>query len=130
MDRKIIIRYWAPLFLFLVSVVEVYADIPDTDSGSGNSSACDPKEQLCNPLKVQTIEGFLSAILQVLVVFATPIVVFYIMYAGYLFVTARGDTSKIEDARRALLWAVVGGVIILGASVIATVIKGTVAGIT
>lgn len=48
------------------------------------------------------------------------------MYAGYLFVIAQGNPSKIEEARSALLWAVVGGVIVLGANVIYGVINGTI----
>ena len=48
------------------------------------------------------------------------------MYAGFLFVTARGDAAQISTARKALLWAVVGGVIALGAKLIIEVIQGTV----
>lgn len=122
-DMKRLIPYTIPFVLFSVSVLRAYAQ-----SGGGNSSAC-PDGRLCNPLKIGTIDGFLVAIIQILVVFATPIIVLFIMYAGYLFVTAQGDTGKLEDAKRALLWSVVGGVIVLGAELIAQVIKGTVTGL-
>jgi len=84
--------------------------------------------ELKNPLKSQSIEEFLLKIIDVLLVFALPIIVLYIMYAGYLFVTAQGDSGQISTARSALLWAVVGGVIVLGARVIVAVIQGTIQG--
>lgn len=82
--------------------------------------------KLENPLKVGSIEAFLLAIIDVILVFALPIIIFFIMYAGFLFTTARGDMSQIEKAKGALLWSVVGGVIVLGAKLIVTVIQGTV----
>lgn len=82
--------------------------------------------KLSNPLQSQSIEEFILKIIDVLLVFATPIIMLYIMYAGYLFVTARGDSGQISTARSALLWAVVGGVIVLGARVIIAVIQGTI----
>lgn len=92
---------------------------------SGNSSSGD-KKLLANPLKSRSIEEFILKIIDVLLVFALPIIVLYIMYAGYLFVTAQGDSGQISTARSALLWAVVGGVIVLGARVIVAVIQGTI----
>jgi len=94
---------------------------------SGNSSSGD-KRLLANPLKSRSIEEFILKIIDVLLVFALPIIVLYIMYAGYLFVTAQGDSGQISTARSALLWAVVGGVIVLGARVIVAVIQGTIQG--
>lgn len=109
-----------PLIVGLLRGTSVFAQ-----SSGFDSSKC-PPGQLCNPLKSQSIGEFLNKILDVLLVFALPIIVFFIMYAGFLFVTARGDTGQIEKARTALLWSVVGGVIVLGAKVISAVIQGTV----
>lgn len=81
---------------------------------------------LGNPLASNTIEGFLLQIIDILLIFALPIIVFFIMYAGFLYVTARGDVEQIKKARTALTWSVVGGVIVLGAKVLIEVIKGTI----
>jgi hypothetical protein len=81
---------------------------------------------LTNPLKEATIEGFLISIIDVLLVFAVPVIIYFIMYGGFKLVTARGDTSQIEEGRNAITWAVVGGVIVLGAKLIITVIRGTI----
>jgi hypothetical protein len=82
--------------------------------------------ELINPIEADSISEFLVAIVDVLLIFATPLIVIYIMYAGFKFVTAQGNPSEIESARTALLWAVVGGVIVLGAKLILEVIQGTI----
>lgn len=81
---------------------------------------------LINVIKAPDIQTFLKKVIDVLLVFAVPLIILFIMYAGYLFVIAQGNPSKIEEARSALLWAVVGGVIVLGANVIYGVINGTI----
>ncbi len=97
-------------------------------SGSGGTSGSGSGEigELVNPLKVKTIDDFLFKLIDVILVFATPIIILFIMYAGYLFVTAAGNAEQISSARTALLWSVVGGVIVLGAKLISDVIKGTI----
>ncbi len=127
--------------IFIMTVPLVYA----VDGGSGTntggggqnsggggtvppatSGQAGDKVGLINPLKATSISEFLVAIVDVLLIFATPIIVIYIMYAGFKFVTAQGNPSEIESARTALLWAVVGGVIVLGAKLIIEVIQGTI----
>lgn len=81
---------------------------------------------LQNPLGNQSLIGFLESILDVIMIFAVPIIVFFIIYAGFLYVTASGNPAKISTAHMALLFAVIGGVIILGARVILAVISGTI----
>jgi len=93
---------------------------------NGNSSKGCLPGQLCNPLKSTSISQFIGKIIDILLIFAQPIIVLFIMYSGYLFVTAQGNSEQISSARTALLWSVVGGVIVLGARVIIQVIEGTV----
>jgi len=92
---------------------------PSDPTGCGNG-------ELCNPLKSTSITDFLLTIIEVILIFAIPIVVLFIMYAGFLYVTSQGDEAKIKKAHSALTWAIVGGVIILGANLIIKVIQGTV----
>ena len=81
---------------------------------------------LQNPLGNQSLIGFFESILDVIMIFAVPIIVFFIIYAGFLYVTAQGNESKVSTAHMALLYSVIGGVIILGARVILAVISGTI----
>jgi len=85
-----------------------------------------PPITLKNPLKVNSIAEFLELVLKIVTLFALPIIIFFIIYAGFLFVTAQGKPDQITKARNALLYSVVGGVIILGAHLLLAVIQGTV----
>ncbi len=58
--------------------------------------------------------------------FAIPFVVFFIIYAGFLYVTARGNPGTIEQAHKALLYAIIGGLLIFGARAILAIITNTV----
>jgi len=79
-----------------------------------------------NPLAVGTIQGLFQAIIDIVMVFAVPIIVFFIVYAGFLYVTARGNVDQIGKAHKALLYALIGGLLILGANVLIDVVAGTV----
>ena len=79
--------------------------------------------QLINPLGSESITEFFLQLLQIILIFAVPIIVFFIIYAGFLYVTARGNQEQVSKATRALGYAILGGVIILGAQVILTVIQ-------
>jgi type IV secretory pathway VirB2 component (pilin) len=49
-----------------------------------------------------------------------------VILAGFMFVTAHGDEEKIKTAKKILLYAVIGMVILLGARMISEVIINTV----
>ena len=68
----------------------------------------------------------LFAILEILLIIAVPIIIIFIVYAGFLYVTAQGNANKIQDANRALTYALIGGAIVLGARVIGAIIQATV----
>jgi hypothetical protein len=54
------------------------------------------------------------------------VVVFFIIYSGYKFVTARGNQAEVTKAKDIFFATVIGGAILLGADVIATVVVNTV----
>lgn len=83
--------------------------------------------QLLNPLGANgTLPGLLMSILAFVVRIGTFVVIFMLVYVGYLFVAARGAPAKIAEAKSALLWTVVGALILLGAQAIAAGIQATV----
>jgi len=86
--------------------------------------------QLQNPLRMNDLVSVIVAIADILLILAVPIIIIFIVYAGFLYVTAQGNTTKIQDAHRALLYALIGGAIILGAKVISAIIANTVGSIT
>jgi hypothetical protein len=74
----------------------------------------------------KTIPEIFRAILDIIMVFAIPIILFFIVWAGFLYVKASGNPDKISQAHNALLYALIGGLIILGANVILAVITNTI----
>lgn len=117
------------LILFLP--LYIYA-APSQGTGQGSqgtgqaSQGVSPGVTLKNPLGNKDLMTFLQDILDVIMIFAVPLIVFMIIYAGFLFVMDRGSEKTLAQAKRALLYAVIGGVIILGAQAILTVVQGTV----
>lgn len=90
------------------------------------SSRIASAEPYPNPLgDVNTIPDFLSLVLQGLSMLLLPLVVIFIIYAGYLFVTAQGEERKIQKARTALLWTLIGAGVILGAQIMANILSDT-----
>lgn len=79
-----------------------------------------------NYLKVNSITDLLESILAIIVVLATPIVIFFIIYSGFLYVTAQGDPEQIKTAKRSLLYSIIGGLLVLGAFAIGQIVKDTV----
>ena len=76
--------------------------------------------------RIGSIESLLTTILNALLVIAVPIIVFFIIFAGFKYVTARGNPEEIKTATRMLTYAIIGGVLILGGVAIAEIIKGIV----
>lgn len=82
--------------------------------------------QITNPLAFDTLEDFFVALLDVIIIIATPIVVVMIVYSGFLFVTAAGNVEKLGRAKKTFIYALLGALILLGAQAISLGIEGTV----
>ena len=84
-------------------------------------------EAFPNPLGATTgFDVLLQRILQAVVTIATPFIVLMIIFAGFQIVTAGGNEDKLSKGRQTLLWTLVGGLIVLGAQALATLIGNTV----
>ncbi len=79
-----------------------------------------------NPLGYNTIEQFLTAVLGAVVVIAFPFIVLFLVYAGFLFVSAQGNEEKLSTAKKVFMWTIVGGLLVLGAQVLSYAIQGTI----
>jgi len=83
-------------------------------------------KKFLNPLAFPNITELMQAILNMVIVISTPIVVLFIIYAGFLYVTAQGNPEKLQIANRALVYGVIGGVIIIGSVAILQIVQNTV----
>lgn len=97
-----------------------------TDNQQSTIDTCDPALTLCNPIKVSTFADFIATVLNIVFVVGVPIVAFFLIYSGFLFVIARGNEEALATAKRNFLFTVIGAALLLGAWVLANAIAGTV----
>lgn len=80
-----------------------------------------------NPLpKVDSLNGLIKSLLNLVVMIGIPIVTLAIIYVGFLFVLAQGNSEKLKAAKQALLTTLIGAALILGSWVLAQAINETV----
>lgn len=86
---------------------------------------------LTNPLgdKINNIPDFIQTLLIGVIKIGIPIVALAIIYCGFLFVSARGNSEKLGKAKDALLYTLIGAAILLGSWAIAQLISNTVIGL-
>lgn len=77
-----------------------------------------------------TLEKLLMNIIRVIIYVMTPIITLMVVYTGFLFVMAQGNPGKLSEARTALMWCLIGAVIVLGAFGISMAIKSTITSVT
>ena len=92
-------------------------------------SPSDNSEGLQNPIQFNSISEFLEAFLEVVIQVGAPLVVLAIIYSGFLFVRAQGKPEDLQKAKGAFFWTIIGALLILGASVILALLKGTTEGL-
>lgn len=83
-----------------------------------------------NPINVSDLSAFVAKVLGIILKIAIPIVAAFIIYSGLMFVLARGNSEKLEKAKTRLLYTLIGAGVLLGAWMIATVIKSTIEALT
>ncbi len=82
---------------------------------------------LKNPLGgINTLPELIVAILKVVIAVGFPVLVLMIVYVGFLFITAQGDTTKLDKAKTGFTWTVIGGAVLLGALAIAELLRATI----
>ncbi len=86
--------------------------------------------QIENPLKFNSIPLFISNLLSYIVRVGGVIATLGFIWAGFLYVRARGNETELETAKKALLNTIYGTALLLGAQIIGTIIKGTIESVT
>jgi len=82
---------------------------------------------LKNPLGgIPNVQTLFQSVMIAFITISIPFVVFFTIFAGFQYVTAQGNPEKIKAASKALMYAIIGGVIIVGAIAITTIVGNTV----
>ena len=110
------------VFMFSLLLPVVFIGAATTNPGVNVDA------KIANPLGggIDTIPKFIEAIINIVLIVGIPLLVLAIIYAGFLFVKAQGNSGELEIAKRTLLYTVIGGALLLGAFVIANAIGKTV----
>ena len=82
--------------------------------------------KITNPIKANTINDFIKQILVGVLKIGIPIIALAIIYSGFLFVSARGNSKELETAKKALMYSLIGAAILLGSWAIAQIISETI----
>ena len=105
---------------------EVCPNLPPNNNPNNPSPNTNPGTTLINPLKANSLQEFLTGILDLIIRIGAIVVILMLVYVGFMFVSARGEPGKLTTAREALLWTIVGALILLGAKAIQIGIENTV----
>lgn len=99
-----------------------------TGKSLGPGEPCQTKSDafLPNPLSSCSFSQLVASIADLAVKIGIPIAVIFIIYSGLLFVTARGSEDKLKTAKTSITWAIIGTAILVGAKIIAEVLKSTI----
>ncbi len=94
-------------------------------SGGGDDNLCNGG--ICNPLgETNDLGALILKIVEGIAQVGYYLVVLFVIYSGFKFVAARGNDAKLKDAKQTFLFTVIGAAILLGATLLANVISGTV----
>jgi hypothetical protein len=127
---------------FLISPVVVLGQVTGgnpTGSGTGGTgtgsttggnpignSTSTSSARINNPIGVDNLQDFIKALLDGVLRIAIPIIVLAIIYSGFLFVKARGNSTELETAKNALMYTLIGAAVLLGSWAIAQIVADTV----
>ena len=108
---------------------------PGSDLNLSNipkTTAPSPAIPLQNPLKKEfsSLPAFFKALLDIVIQIAVPIATLFMIYAGFLLVTAGGDETKVTAAKKTFLWTAVGTVVLLGSWLLFQILLNTIEGVT
>jgi hypothetical protein len=75
---------------------------------------------------INSLPEFIMNVLKIAVQIGVPVAAMFIIWSGFLFLTAQGNESQLTKAKNAFVWAVIGMAILLGAWILAKAIEATV----
>lgn len=104
--------------ILILATVSVFAFVTDAQT-----IGCNPAVEICNPIQSNTFADLMAKIADIAAKIGLPLVVVFIIYAGFLFVSARGDEEQLKKAKTTFFWAVIGALLVVGAFAISLAIE-------
>ena len=75
---------------------------------------------------ITSLPEFIKSILDIVMKIGIPVGTIFIIWSGFLFVTAEGNPAALTKAKSALFWSCIGLGVLLGSWLIANAIVGTI----
>lgn len=139
MKSKVVQALGFGLGLFMiVSPALVFAAAGAPDRGSSGEPAGAPDRgasgavtrdlTLKNPLgeSITSLSTLVKKLINVLMQIGLVVIVIAFLWAGFKYVSAFGDETKVKDAHKIFKYTVIGAAVLMGAQVIAQAIEATV----
>ncbi len=90
------------------------------------ANASEVKTGITNPIKVDGLTGLIRIVLSDIVSpVLTILAVLFLMYSGFLFVSAQGNEQQLTKAKEVLKWTLIGLFVLISANVFAEIIQNT-----
>lgn len=93
----------------------------DSDTGF-----CYSNKGLVNLLKFNSVPELINGILELMVRIGSILLVFFLVLTGFKFVAAQGNPEAVSQARTALMWVLIGGLILVAAQALSLVIGAAI----
>jgi len=108
-----------------VNVVNTPIQPPTTPVNVVNTSGQSQTFTIANPLKVDSIGGLVSLAVEIFTYIVILFGVLMLVWVGFQYILARGNTERMKELSKWLTWIVVGIAIVIGARVMVQVIINT-----
>lgn len=82
--------------------------------------------QLQNPIKFDSFDDLLLAIIDSIIILSIPLVVLVLVWTGFKFVSESSSPEKLNANKNRLIWIFVGLFLLLSAKGVIEIIKNTV----
>jgi len=119
---------YSHIIILIILMIPILFVSAEGGTGDGGGTSTNVTVKIENPLDsgIETLPDFIEAVIKIVLIVGIPIVALAIIYTGFLFVSAQGNPEKLTKAKKALVYTLIGAVLLLGAFVIANAISETV----
>ncbi|KKU04451.1 hypothetical protein A2W57_00120 [Candidatus Giovannonibacteria bacterium RIFCSPHIGHO2_02_43_16] len=91
--------------------------------GGGNTNQPSGGSAITNPIQSNTFGELMAKIADAAAKIGLPLVAVFMIYAGFLFVSARGNEEQLTKAKTTFFWTIIGALLVVGAFAISLAIK-------
>lgn len=100
---------------FLGSIAQLSPTVVSAQGGGTSGT-------IKNPIDAKDFLELVEAVARAITAIGIPLVAIFLVWAGFLFVTAQGSEEQLKRAKTTFFWALVGGAVVIGAWALAVAI--------